>query len=347
MGTPLPKEKVKVGIIHPNEIDSHSIYDYAHYLGTLEMQQNTGLADSQIIRKLNVYDGDPAASEGAIRDCISDGANVILAMSWGYMNVCEKLAEEFPNVVFAHATGYKYNNHNFANFSAKLYQARYLSGIAAGLATKSNKIGYVAAMGNENSEVSGGINAFAIGVEEANPNAEIFIRVTYSWFDPMGETEAANLLIDTGCDVIAAHCNTPMPQRAAQRAGVLSIGFNSDMMEDAPDSVITSVMTNWGALYTYLIESVINGTYDAVPHFFGLAEKAVEITPLNVNLVHADTRTAVEEARRRIIEESYNVFDGILLTNNGKTVGEEGKTLSDEIILGGIDWYYRNVIVIK
>jgi basic membrane protein A len=343
-GKPLPKEKIKIGVIQPNEINSNSFYDYAHYVGTMEMQKNIGLEDAQIIRKFKVYDDDPVAAEMAMRDCISEGANIIIAASWGYSDPCEKLAAEYPSVIFAHATGAKYNSLNFTNYTTRNYQARYLSGIAAGLKTKTGKVGFVAAMGKDNSEVTSGINAFAIGVNEANPDAGVYVRVTHSWYDPLGETEAANALIAAGCDVIAQHCNTAEPQTAAQRAGVWGIGFNSDMSADAPDAVICSVVINWGALYTRLVESIINATFSPTPHYYGLAEGAVDITPPEKRLSAPGTEAAVEKARRRILEENFNVFDGILETNNGGTVGEPGTTLSDEIILNSINWYYRTVI---
>ena len=343
-GAPLPKEKLKIGVIHPNEIDSNSIYDYAHYMGTVEMQKNIGLEDSQIIRKINAYDDDPQAAEIAMRDCIAEGANVIIATSWGHMDICEKLAEEFPSVIFAHATGTKCNDSNFTNYTTRNYQARYLSGIVAGLKTETGKVGFVAAWGKDNSEVTSGLNAFAIGVEEANPEAQVYVRVTHSWYDTLGETEAANALIAAGCDVVAQHCNSPAPQSAAQRAGVWGIGYNSDMGADAPDAVICSVVLIWGALYTRLIESIINATFSPMPHYFGLAEGAVDITTPSVRLAAPGTEAAVEAARRRILDENFNVFDGVLETNDGGTVGESGKTLSDEVILGGINWYYRTVI---
>jgi basic membrane protein A len=343
-GIPLPREKIKIAVIHPNEINRNSFYDRAHHEGTLEIQRKAGLADNQIIRKTNVFDGDPGVSEGVMRDCIAEGANIVIATSIGYMDVCEKLAAEFPGVVFAHATGYKYNKNNFTCFMTRLYQARYLSGLVAGMKTRTGKIGFVAAMGKDNSEVSSAINAFAIGVEEVNPEARVYVRVTYSWYDPMGETNAANELIASGCDVIAAHSNTAMAQTAAQRAGVWAIGFNSNMAADAPDAVITSVVPRWEVFYTRLVESVINGTFSTAPVFYGLAEGAVDITPVNKKLAAPGTETAVQAARRRIIDGGFNVFDGVLETNDGKTAGEAGKSLSDEVILRSLDWYYRTVI---
>ena len=344
-GTPLEKEKVKIAVIHINDpfLDS-SGYSYAHEMGIREMQRNIGLADAQIIRKTNAFQGNLMAAEGSVLDSIAEGANIIIATSWDYMDICEKLAEEFPSVIFAHATGYKYNSLNFTNYSIRFYHARYLAGIVAGLRTKSGHIGYVASMGKDHSEVTGGINAFAIGVEEVNPEARIYMQVTYSWNDPMGETDAANALIARGCDVIAQHADTPNPQTAAQRAGVWSIGYNRDMSIDAPDAVITSVVSRWGNLYTRLVESVINGTFSPTLYYYGLAEGAADIMPLNEKLAAPGTEAAVAAARQRIIHGGFNVFDGILETNTGIFIGEAGKTLSDEVILNGINWYYRNVI---
>jgi basic membrane protein A len=343
-GKPLDKGLIKVGVIHPNEISETSLFDWVHYAGTVEMQKNLGLDDRQIIRRVNVFEENPQEVEAVIRECISEGVNVIIAPSFNYMDVCDKLSREFPQVVFANATGYKYNDLNFTNYSGRLYQARYLSGIAAGLKTGTNKIGFVAAMGKNNSEVSGGINAFALGVESVNPGAEIFVKVTYSWFDPMGEAEAAKALIGLGCDVIAQHCNTAAPQTAAQDAGVWGIGFNGDMSVYAPEAVITSVVLRWGVYYSYLVQSVIDGSFTTLPYFGGVAEGMVDITELSPALAAPGTESAVAEARRRITEEGFNVFDGEMRTNDGKIIGVKGSTLSDAEIIGGIDWYYHTII---
>jgi basic membrane protein A len=343
-GEPLKKEYIKVGVIHPNEINETSLYDWAHYIGTLEMQRKLGLKDEQIIRRVNVFEEDPAETEAVIRECINEGANIIIAPSYGYMETCAKLAEEYPRVVFAHAMGYKYNDTNFTNYSPRFYQARYLSGIVAGLKTKSNKIGFVAAMAKDNSEVTRNINAFALGVESVNPGARIHVKVTYSWFDPMGEEEAARALIAQGCDVIAQHCNTAYPQRAAQTAGVWGIGFNCDMSVYAPASVLTSVVLHWGVYYSALVQSVIDGAFTTAPYFGGIADGVVDIAPLSAELTTAEMAVMVEDARRRMIAGTFNVFDGELETNEGGIIGTKGQTLADPEIISNIHWYYRNVV---
>ena len=242
----IAKEDLKIGVIHITDPAEGSGYTYTHDQGIVGMQENLGLSDDQIVRKNNVDDSNATEIETAIQECLEEGCNVIFATSWGFMDTCEALADEYPEVIFSHGTGYKSNGVNFNNYFGRIYQARYLSGIAAGLKTESNKIGYVAAMGKDNSEVTGGCDAFAMGVYSVNPDAQIYVRVTNSWFDPEGETQAANALLDLGCDVIGQHCDTPNPQLAAEAAGVWGVGYNSDMSKDAPKAALTSVVWEIG-----------------------------------------------------------------------------------------------------
>ena len=344
-GKPLPKERVKIGVIHITDpFAETSGYSWAHKEGIREMQSALGLADNQIIYKLHIQDADNEGIESAMRDCIAAGANIIIATSWGYMEMCQKLAAEFPGVVFAHASGYQRNETNFTNYFGRVYQARYLSGVAAGLKTKTNKIGYVAAMGRDNSEVTGGINAFALGVERVNPQAKIYVHVTQSWFDPMEERESARSLIAAGCDVLAQHCDSANPQLVAQAAGMWGIGYNSDMSKDAPNTVLTSVVWRWGVYYTHLVQSVMDGSFTTKPYFGGISEGMVDITPLAAHLAESAAAEKVASERQRIVDGGFNVFDGALQTNDGKTVGKNGTTLSDGEITGDMHWYYRNVI---
>lgn len=339
------KEDIKIGVIHIGNPADGSGYSYTHDVGIQDMQAALGLSDDQIIRKNNVSDGDPTATETAIRECIEAGCNIIFGTSWGYMDTMEVLADEFPNVVFSHGTGYKNNGKNMNNYFGRIYQARYLSGIVAGMKTESNLIGYVAAMGSENSEVTGGIDAFAIGVASVNPDAKIYVKVTNSWYSPTEETNAAKALIAEGCDVIAQHCDTPNPQLEAESANVWGIGYNSDMIKDAPGATLTSVEWHWGAYYTQAVQQVIDGTWNCENYYGGMADGLLDISDLNSALCTDEMQTKVDEARNEILNNGFNVFDGVLETNDGSTVGEEGSTLDDATIKGGINWYYKNVEV--
>ena len=342
----IPKDEIKVGVIHLSDPAEGSGYTYTHDQGIIGMQQNLGLADDQIVRKISVDDTDAAAVETAITECIEEGCNIIFATSWGYMDTCEALAEEYPDVIFSHGTGYKSNDTNFNNYFGRIYQARYLSGIVAGMKTQSNKIGYVAAMGQENGEVTSGCNAFAMGVASVNPDAQVYVSVTNSWFDPEGEKQAAERLIAEGCDVIGQHCDTPNPQTAAEEHGVWGVGYNSDMTKDAPGATLTSVMWDWSVYYTKAVQNVIDGTWVAgekVDNYFGdMADGLVVLGEFNTDLVTEDMIAKVEEVKAKIVSGEWDVFDGVteLKDNEGNTHTLEGADY------GSCNWYYENVNVL-
>lgn len=341
----ISKDQIKVGVLYLSDPDEGSGYSYTHDLGVKGMQENLLLSDDQIERKI-VDDTDEDGTKKAIEECVSDGCNIIFTTSWGYMQVTADMAEKYPDVYFSHGTGYMSNGKNFNNYFGRIYQARYLSGIVAGMNTKNNKIGYVAAQDSSNVEVTGGIDAFAIGVESVNPKAKIYVDVTNSWYDEKKEKKASERLLSMGCDVMTQHCDTSYPQTLAQEKGVYGIGYNSDMSKETPKSCLTSVIWNWSAYYTAAVKSVIDGTWDGSNYYGGMAEGLVEITDL-ASFAADGTQQKVDEATAEILSGQNNVFDGVLETNTGKKIGQKGKTLDDATITGKINWYYRNVVVIK
>ena len=342
----IAKEEIKVGVLHLTDPAEGSGYSYTHDMGIQGMQDNLGLSNDQIVRKINVDDTDEKAVKKAIQECIDEGCNIIFTTSWGYMDSTEEMAEEYPDIYFCHGTGYKSNGKNFNNYFGRIYQARYLSGIVAGMNTKTNKIGYVAAQDSSNAEVTGGIDAFALGIASVNPDAVVYVKVTNSWYDPEGEAAASEELLKMGCDVMAQHCDTAYPQTMAQDAGVYGIGYNSDMRKETPDSCLCSVVWNWSAYYTAAVQSVIDGSWTGENYYGGMQEGLVGITELADFCVEG-TQEKVDEAKAAILSGACNVFDGVIETNTGETVGKEGETLDDATITGGINWYCKNVQVVE
>lgn len=342
----IAKEDIKVGVLHISDPADGSGYSYTHDLGIQGMQKNLGLSSKQIVRKINIADSDEKATKKAIQECVDEGCNIIFTTSWGYMKATAEMAEKYPNIYFAHGTGYMSNGKNFLNYFGRIYQARYLSGIVAGMKTTSNKIGYVAAMDTQSSEVTGGIDAFAIGVESVNSNAKIYVKVTNSWYDPVKEKQYAKDLVKLGCDVLTQHCDTAYPQTVAQDNGVYGIGYNSDMRKEAPNACLTSVVWNWSAYYTATVQSLIDGTWDGSNYYGGMNEGLVQITDL-ADFCAKGTQEKVDLAKEKLIAGKCNVFDGVLETNTGKKIGKKGETLDDATITGGIDWYYKNIKVVK
>ncbi len=332
------KEDLKVGVVHISNPSEGAGYSYTHDLGIQGMQKKLGLDDSQIIRKNNVDDSKATEIRTALEECVEEGCQIIFATSWGYMDYVEELAEEYPEVLFAHGTGYKSNGKNFINYFGKINQARYLSGIAAGMKTESNKIGYVAAQNNENGEVTSGIDAFAMGVESVNPDAEVYVKVTGSWFAPEGEGQAAKSLIDLGCDVITQHCDTANPAIEAEKAGVYAVGYNSDMAEKAPGSTLTSVMWDWSVFYTKAVEDVINGTWTGKNYFGSMQDGLVNLAPLS-ELAADGTADKIKEVQDKIMSGEWDIFDGV--TEYEDNEGQKHTLKAEEY--GTCNWYYKNV----
>lgn len=345
-GKGIAKEDIKVGVLHLTDPAEGSGYTYTHDLGIQGMQKNLRLSNDQIVRKINVDDTDEAATRKAIQECVDAGCNIIFTTSWGYMDVTAEMAEKYPDIYFCHGTGYKSNGKNFTNYFGRIYQARYLSGIVAGLNTKTNKIGYVAAQDSTNAEVTGGIDAFAMGVASVNSNAVVYVKVTNSWYDPQAEAAASKELLGMGCDVMAQHCDTAFPQTMAQEAGAYGIGYNSDMRKETPDSCLCSVIWDWSAYYTSAVQSIIDGTWKGDNYYGGMQEGLVAITDLADFCVDG-TQKKVDEAKAKILSGSFNVFDGEIQTNTGEIIGKAGQTLDDATITGKINWYYKNVQLVK
>ena len=322
----ISKDELKIGVLYIGSASETSGYTYAHEIGIQGMANNIGLSDNQIVRKESVSDSDEKAIKAALQDCVDKKCNVIFTTSWGYMNQTEEFAEKYPDIYFANATGYLSNGKNFTNYFGRIYQTRYLSGIVAGLKTKTNKIGYVSAMGTDNSECTGGVDAFAIGVESVNKAAKVKVAVTNSWYAPDDEKKASDALIAAGCDVLAQHCDTTAPQEASQDNGTWSIGYNSDMSKETPKATLTSVIWNWSAYYTSYISSIINASYDGKNYYGGMKENLVSLTELS-SLCESDTADKIKEAKENIISGKFGVFDGVLKTNTGKTVGKRERHL--------------------
>jgi basic membrane protein A len=182
-------------------------------------------------------------------------------------------------------------------------------------------------------------------VEKVNPQARVYIKITNSWFDPMGEAVAARALIAEGCDVISQDVDSPVPQIEAEKAGVWGIGYNTDMRADAPSMELTSVLWHWGTYYEALVRSVIDGTFNTAPYFGSLKDGIVGLSPLKEDINWRPEMISVFAAEMRRIESgAFNVFSGIMETNDGRSIGKEGENLPDEEIHSGINWYYRTVI---
>lgn len=351
---------IKVGVIHIGDPADGTGYSFAHDQGIVAMQANLGLDDSQIVRKLNIADDNAQEIKESIEACIAEGCNLIFGTSYGYMDTMYELAAEYPDVIFSHGTGYLSNDTNMNNYFGRIYQARYLAGIAAGLKTTTNKIGYVAAFGTELAETSSGINAFALGVQAVNPDAVVYVKTLSSWFDPVNETAYAEALLEMGCDVIAQHCDTANPQIAAEKAGAFGCGYNSDMTPNAPAAHLTAPIWNWGVYYTAATEAAMNGNWAEFGNYYaGVKEGFVDISPLSENCAEG-TAEKIDAVKALFNADEWDVFSGVklsfsedgsvvktdaaLMDNAGnEIVAAGGASVEDSVITGTMNYFVAGV----
>lgn len=335
------RDDMKIGFVYIGDV-SDAGYTYAHHQGTLAMQEQLGLRDDQIILKRNVSDTSPSDTETAIRELIDQGCNIVVGISFGYMETMAEMAEEFPDVYFLHCSGYMYNDSNFSNYFGRIWEARYLAGIAAGLKTETNHLGYVAAFTNVQ-EVVYSLDAYYLGAKSVNPDVTMTVKAVGSWYDPTTERQVADSLLAMGCDVLAQHCDTTGPVVAAQETGKWAVGYNADMSEAGPDAFLTAPIWHWEVCLVPLVESILDGTYTTDSLLPGMAEGLVDLAPLTDNCAEG-TAEAIESAKQAILSGELSVFAGPITDNQGNVVVEEGKTLTDSEILG-ILWFCDGITV--
>lgn len=325
--------KTKVAFVYVAPIGDMG-WTYAHDLGRKMLEEELGVETAYIE---NVPEGPDA--ERVIRDYAQKGYNVIFTTSFGYMDPTITVAEEFPDMYFEHCSGYK-TAPNSATYFGRMYQPRFLSGLVAGAATETNKIGYVAAFPIP--EVIRGINAFTLGVRAANPEATVHVVWTNTWFGPPQEKEAAEALLAEGCDVIAQHQDTTEPQKAAQEKGLVSIGYDSDMGAIVGDSVLTSPMWDWGPYYVRRVQEAMDGTWETGQHWGSMADGIVKLADFSPK-VPDDVKAQVKEYEDKILSGEWDVFTGPINGQGGKLAVPDGVALTDPQMLS-LDWFVEGVV---
>jgi basic membrane protein A len=321
--------KVKVGFVYIGSINDEG-YTQAHDKGRIAVQA-LGVETAYIENVAENSD-----SETAIRNLIDQGCNVIYTTSFGFMDWTIKVAKDFPNVKFGHCSGYMLAD-NVSTYFGKIYQARYLSGIAAGYKTKVNRIGYVAALPIP--EVIRGINAFTLGVQSVNPNATVEVIWTDTWYDPALEKQAAVELLDRGVDVIAQHQNTTSPQIAAQERGAAAIGYNVSTPNAAPRAYLTAPLFHWDVFYVDDVKHVLAGDWTSRAYWEGFSNGTVTLDALTAN---NDPRSAsaIADAEAKIRSGSFDPFTGPLSDQSGAVKVPTGTRMSDDEIWN-MGWFVK------
>lgn len=317
---------LKIGLILIG--DEADAYNKNHVEGIKAAMASLGIPDTQLQTKANILEN--ADCEAALIELADAGCQVIFTNSFGHEQYLVKVAPDYPNVQFCSATGAisaTDDLDNTHNYFARIYEARYLSGVVAGLKTKSNKLGYVAA--KPFAEVISGYTAFYLGAKSVNPNVEMYVNYTNEWSDPAKEATNAKALIDRGCDVVSQHSDTSAPATTAQENGAFAVGYNADMIPAAPKAALVSARINWGVYYEYALGCMVNGEAISQDWCEGLAEDAVYLSDLNEAIVAPGTIEAVEKAKTGLMDGTIQVFQGPLYDTNGTVVVEDGKAYKE------------------
>ena len=313
------EEKLKVGFVYIGSATDAG-YTYAHDQGRLMLERELGDRVETIIKE-NVPETQEC--EKVMTDMIDQGCKVIFANSFGFQDYVVRVAEAHPDVIFLHCSG-SIQGPNYSNYFGSIEEARYLSGIVAGMKTKTNKIGYVAAYNIP--EVIRGINAFTLGVRSVNPDAVVMVKWTNTWLDAAKEKDAAIALLDAGADVIAQHQDTTGPQVAAEERGCWSIGYNADMSHAAPKAYMTAPLWNWGAYYVKAVQSILDGTWTNEPYWGTMKDGLIDLAPLT-DVAPEGAQEAVDKIKEQMKAGTFDVFAGPIKDQSGKVVVPEGSTI--------------------
>lgn len=325
--------KGKVGFIYVGPVGDGG-WTFAHDEARIFLEEEMGI---ETLYKESVPEGPEV--EKVLTDMIDQGATVIFSTSFGYMDYVEKISKEFPDVTFLHCSGYK-STENMNNYFGRMYEPRFLSGVVAAMKTETNRLGYVAAF--EIPEVIRGINAFTLGAQSINPDIEVEVVWTHTWYDPAKEKEAGKALLDNGADVIAQHQDTAGPQQAAEERGVFAIGYNTDSRDKAPKAYLTAPIWNWAPYYQEQITKAFEGTWTNEPYWGGMADGIVDIDTLS-ELAPEGAQAKVDELKAQIIDGSLAVFSGPIMDQNGEVKVAEGTVMEDGDLLS-MNWFVKGVI---
>lgn len=329
---------LKVGFVYVSPVGEAG-WSYQHDLGRREMERALGVRVKTTVVEA-VAEG--ADAERVMRDLARQGHQLIFATSFGYLEPALRVAAEFPQVKFEHAGGYK-TAANLNTYNARYYEARYLAGWLAGKTSRSGIAGYVA--GFPVPEVVQGINAFAIGMREANPDAQLRVLWLNAWFDPAREREAAQTLIHQGADVLTNHSGSPAVPQAAQAAfkdrGVRVIAYQSDMHAFAPDAQLAAVTHHWGGYYTRVAQSALDGRWKPQPVWAGMKDGLVQLSAVDGSLPK-ELREQLEAKRADVVAGRLRPFSGRLVDNSGRERLAKGAL--DDASIAGMNWLAAGVV---
>ncbi len=310
-------------------------WTYAHDRARAEVQAAFG---DKIVTSYVENVPESADAERVIRDLASQGNKLIFGTTFGYMEPMLKIAPDFADVKFEHATGYK-SGPNMRTYDSRTYQGAYMAGIIAGAMTKTNTLGVVGSVPIP--EVIRNINSFTMGAQSVNPAIKTNVVWVGEWFNPPKETEAAQSLINGGADVLMQNTDSSAVLQTAEKNGKRAFGWDSDMAAYAPKAHLGSAVINWTPYYTKAVNDALNGTWATGSVWWGVKEGAIDMVNVAED-VPADIKAKINEVRAGFKDGSFAVWTGPIVDNTGKEQ-IAAATTADDGFLGGVKFYVKGV----
>lgn len=316
----------KIGMICLH--DENSTYDKNFINAMKEVQEEFNLSNEQVIIVTGIPEDETCYTQA--KKLANDGCNIVFADSFGHEDYMLKAAKEFPNTLFAHATGTQAADAklpNFVNAFASIYEGRYLAGVTAGLklnemiesgkiTADQAKMGYVGAF--TYAEVISGYTSFYLGAKSVCPSVTMDVTFTGSWYHETREKNAAISLINKGCVLISQHADSMGAPNACEEKGVPNVSYNGSTVNACPETFIISSRINWAPYYKYIIAQTVNGEKVDTNWTGTLKNGSVELTDLGGKAMAAGTVEKLVEVRNNLLNGTLHVFDINNFTVDGK-----------------------------
>ncbi len=327
------KDVLRAAWIYISNVEDFG-WTYAHDLGRRYVAERLDFLETEYVESVPENESLPV-----ITQLVNEGYEVIFTTSFGYMDDTIEAGKRYPDRIFMHCSGYK-RRENVGTYFVRMYQPFYLTGLAAGAVTESNKLGYVAA--HPIPEVIRHINAFHLGARRVNPDVETYVIWINAWFNPEAARAAAEQLIGIGCDVLAFTEDTPTVLQVAEENGVYSFSHYSDMSRYGPNAHLTGHLANWGVIYEDVLIRAYTGVWESKDYWWGFYEGAVEISPIS-DVVPEEVKEEILRIRDLMVENSFEPFTGPLVDRRGRVRAEPGRQLTKSELLS-MKWFLEGVV---
>jgi basic membrane protein A and related proteins len=327
-------EKLKIAFAYVGPVGDGG-WTYAHDNGRKAVEKEFGdKVQTSFVENVP----ESADAERVIREMASGGNKLIFGTTFGYMEPMVKVAQDFKDVKFEHATGYKTAD-NLRTYDSRTYEGAYMAGVVAGAMTKTNTLGVVGSVPIP--EVVRNINAFTLGAQSVNPKVKTRVVWVGKWFDPPNETAAATSLINGGADILMQNTDSSAVLQTAEKMGKRAFGWDSDMTNYGPKAHLGSAVINWGPYYVKAVRDVLENKWTTGQTWWGVKEGAIDFVSLAAD-VPDSAKQQLEKVKAGLKDGSYQIWKGPLADNTGKEVLAKD-AVADDKFLGGINFYVKGV----